>query len=469
MDLNPIGRSLNTAPASASLQRYTLPNGLRVWIEPRPQTESITALTVVRVGSRYETTANNGISHFVEHMVFDGTLKWPTEEEVDDAISHHGGHSNGWTDDEITTYFVQLAHSEADLAVEWLSQIIFHPTFPADKVDKEREIIVQEKVGRNSRLINALEALGLGYDLDRQIRRAIFPGSALSLRTIGEDASLDRITRDALLDYYRAHYLPVNCALIITGRVVVDQIDALVRRYFGGVTATTPLPATPVMPPLPKRGPQRVTVRGPLPTAESELIIGMRTVEWTHSDRWVLEVLAEIMEEALIKAIRFQRGLAYDVHAFTDYFTDTGYFGLTTQCESQHRAEVQRLIEDYFDHVRQGRLTTEQVTNAQAALIGGHVLEMEDNLKRAEWLAQWAFAPDGWVLPDYAAAIRAVTPTDVQRVLNMYFTPQRRFVGAHQPLTTAPRTLRLIGATVGLNVAAWIARRVWQRIRGRHD
>jgi predicted Zn-dependent peptidase len=295
----------------------------------------------------------------------------------------------------------------------------------------------------------------------------MFPGSALSLRTIGEDASLDRMTRDALLDHYHAHYLPDNCALIITGHVAVDQIDTLVRRYFGAVAATTRMPAVPITPPLPQRGPQRVTVRGPLPTAESELTIGMRTIEWTHPDRWALEVLAEIMEEALLKAIRFQRGLTYDVEAVTEYFTDTGYFDLTTQFESQHRAEVQQLIEDYFEHVRQGRLTAEQVTNAQAALIGGHVLEMEDNLKRAEWLAQWAFAPDDWTIPDYAAVIRGVTPADVQRVLNTYFTPQRRFVGAHQPITTVPRTARLIGVTVGLNLAVWAMCRVWQQVRGR--
>ena len=466
MDLNPIDQRPNTAAASSTLQRFVLPNGLRVWIEPRPQTESITALLMVRVGSRYETTANNGISHFVEHMVFDGTAKWPTEEAVTDAISHRGGNSNGWTADEITAYFVQLAHSEAELAIEWLSQIVFHPTFPADKVDKERDIIFQEKQGRYGRLITALEALGLGHDLDRQIRRAVFPGSALSLRTIGEDASLDRITRDALLDYYHTHYLPANCALIITGHVAVDQIDALVRRYFGPVAAATRLPAVPITPPLPQRGPQRVTVRGPLPTAESELMIGARTIEWTHPDRWALEVLAEIMEEALLKAIRFQRGLAYDVEAVTEYFTDTGYFGLTTQFESQHRAEVQQSIEDYFEHVRQGHVTAEQVTNAQAALIGGHVLEMEDNLKRAEWLAQWAFAPDDWPIPDYAAAIRAVTPADMQRVLNTYFTPQRRFVGVHQPITTVPRTARLLGVTVGLNLAVWVARQVWQRVQG---
>ena len=93
----------------SAVQRIMLPNGLRVWIEPRPESESVTALLVVRVGSRHETRANNGISHFVEHMVFDGTEKWPTEEAVADAITHRGGHWNGWTDEETTTYFVQLA------------------------------------------------------------------------------------------------------------------------------------------------------------------------------------------------------------------------------------------------------------------------------------------------------------------------------------------------------------------------
>ncbi len=185
MDLNPIDQKPNAVPALPSVHRFSLPNGLRVWIEPRPQTESITALLMVRVGSRYETAANNGISHFVEHLVFDGTTKWPTEEAVIDVITHRGGQWNGWTSDERTAYFVQLAHSEADLAIEWLSQIVFQPTFPADKIDKERDIIIQEKWGRNSRLLAALEVLVLCYDLERQIRRAVSPYSALSLHTIG--------------------------------------------------------------------------------------------------------------------------------------------------------------------------------------------------------------------------------------------------------------------------------------------
>ncbi|NTU66150.1 MAG: insulinase family protein, partial [Chloroflexi bacterium] len=234
------------------VQRFLFPNGLRVWIEPRPESESVTALLVVRVGSRHETRVNNGISHFVEHMVFDGTEKWPTEEAVADAITHRGGHWNGWTDEETTTYFVQLAQHDFDLALDWLSQVVFHPIFPADKVDKERDIIFEEKMGRYGWLINALDALGLGYELDRDVRRALFPGSTLGLRIIGEDASLDKITRQSLLDHYHAHYLPTNSALIIVGNVDAEQARDKATTYLGQLPVKADHPIGPVVPPLPQ-------------------------------------------------------------------------------------------------------------------------------------------------------------------------------------------------------------------------
>ncbi len=452
---------------TSTLHRSTLPNGLRVWIESRPQVESITALLVVNVGSRYETPANNGISHFVEHLVFDGTEKWPTEEAVIDAITHRGGEWNGWTSDETTIYFVQLARSDVALAVEWLSQIVFAPTFPADKIDKERNIIFQEKSGRYSRWLNVLEALGLGYDLDRQVRLAMFPGSALSLRTIGEDAALDRLTRDALIAYHQTHYVPGNCVLILTGSITAAEGEALAHRDLGAVPARS-VPARPPLPPLPKRGPQQVTVRGPRATAESRFLIGLRTIAWAHPDRWALEVLAQILDEALHKAIRVQRGLAYDVHAFTDYFTDTGYFAVATQFESRQRALVRRLIDDGFDQIKRGQFTAEQVRHAQAALIGRHTLALEDNLKRAEWLARWA-SVDDQAPPDYAAAIQAVTVAEVQRVFQTYFTPQRRFVGVHQPIVTALRAFRWAGMTASWGLLMWGLSRLRQRIREQAD
>jgi predicted Zn-dependent peptidase len=462
---------MTTTPAPAprisydpsAVRRCVLPNGLRVWIEPRPESESVTALLVVRVGSRYETRANNGISHFVEHMVFDGTEKWPTEEAVADAITHRGGHWNGWTDEETTTYFVQLAQHDFDLALDWLSQVVFHPTFPADKVNKERDIIFEEKMGRYGWLLNALDALGLGYDLDRGVRRALFPGSTLGLRAIGEDTSLDKITRQSLLDYYRRHYLPTNSALIIVGHVDVEQARETALTYFGQLPATASNPIGPVTPPLPQHGPHRVTVRGPFPTDQSVLAIGMRTVSESHPDRWPLEVLAEVMQEDLLKDIRYRRGLVYGLSAFNDQFVDAGYFGIFTQAESQKRAEVQLTIEQYYERVRRGEITAEQVVNAQAALKGRWALDMEEGTQRASWLAQWAFESGERPIPDYAAAIDTVTVSDLQRMVETYYTLQRRFAGLHHPIVTVPRSARILGVTTGVGVLVWLWRKLLRR------
>jgi predicted Zn-dependent peptidase len=451
----------------SAVQRYQLDNGLRVWIEPRPASESITALLVVRVGSRYETPVNNGISHFVEHMVFDGTEKWPTEEAVTDAITHRGGNWNGWTDEETTTYFVQLAQRDFDLALDWLSQIVFHPTFPADKVNKERDVIFEEKFGRYGWLLNTLDKLGLGYELDRDIRRALFPGSTLSLRIIGEDGSLDKITRQSLLDYYHTHYRPENSALIIVGQIDPAAARAKVDQFFKQLPGRTPLPGGPAKPigltdqPLPQRGPHQVIVRGPFPTDQSVVDIGMRTVHAAHPDRWPLDVLAEVMEEDLMKEIRIRRGWAYGLHAFQQQFDDVGYFGVVTQIESSKRAEAQRIIEDYFERVRRGEITAEQVRNAQTALIGRWALEMEDGTRRASWLAEWAFAPSDHPIPDYAAAIYAVTVADLQRMVETYYVPVRRYAGLHHPIVTVPRGGRFLGAAAAVGVLFWL----WRKLR----
>lgn len=445
------------------VQRFMLPNGLRVWIEPRPESESVTALLVVRVGSRHETHANNGISHFVEHMVFDGTEKWPTEEAVADAITHRGGNWNGWTDEETTTYFVQLAQHDFDLALDWLSQVVFHPIFPADKVNKERDIIFEEKMGRYGWLINALDALGLGYELDRDVRRALFPGSTLGLRIIGEDASLDKITRQSLLDYYHAHYLPTNSALIIVGNVDVEEARDKAMTYFGQLPVKAGNPIGFATPPMPQHGPHHVTVRGPLPTDQSFVTIGMRTVSEAHPDRWPLEVLAEVMEEALLKDIRYRRGLVYGLSAFNNQFVDAGYFGIITQAESQKRAEVQHTIEQYFERVRRGEITAEQVANAQAALKGNWALDMEDGTRRASWLAQWAFEPSEQPIPDYAARIDAVTVSDLQRMVETYYTTERRFAGLHHPIVTVPRGARILAVTAVVGALVWLGRRLLRR------
>jgi predicted Zn-dependent peptidase len=446
------------------LQRHTLSNGLRVWCQPRPDSESVVALLVIRAGSRYEDLSNNGVSHYVEHMLFTGTERW-SEEEIKEIIRRRGGHWNGWTSEEKTTYFAHVAAQDFDIALDWLAELVFHPTFPADKVGKEREVIFQERSGRYGWLLNTLDALGFGYELDRDVRRALFPDSTLGLRVVGEDASLESLDRARLLDYYQRHYTPENTVLIVVGNVTPEGVFERAEVYFGDLERNG-RPSSPDTPPLPDEGPHEVVVRGPLLTERVHLMVGGRTVGRTHPDRWTLEVLAEILGEDLMEEIRYRRGLVYGLWTYNVSFDDTGYFVIYTTSERGNREAILSTVEEHLERVRRGEVDAQRVAEAQAALKGRWALAMEDNVGRARWLAQWsAVLSADEPVPDYQAAIDAVTPEDLSRVMETHFTPQRRYLGLHQPVATVASGARAAGVVVGVGFSAWVARRLWRRAR----
>lgn len=451
------------------LYRTTLPNGLRVWCQHRPDSQSVATLLVIDVGARDETLSNNGVSHFVEHMLFTGTERW-SEEEVKEIIARRGGYWNGWTGTEQTTYYAHVAAQDLDLALDWLAELVFRATFPADKVDKEREVIFQERWGHYGWLINTLDAMGFGYELERDLLRALFPGSSLGLRVVGEDASLESLDRAALLDYYRQHYRPDNAVLIVVGNAAPEQVLERAGSIFGDLRGGSfAAPAVvPESPPPVGQGPHRVVVRGPLPTDRVSLMTGARTVGRTHTDQWALRVLAELLDEDLMEEIRYQRGLVYSLSAYNVWFDDAGYFVVSTTSDGESIESIQETIDEHLERVRRGEVSPEAVAEAKVALQGRWALAMEDNAARARWLAAWTtILSEDQPVPDYQAAIGAVEPEDLSRVVQTYFTPERSYTGLHQPVVTVASGARIAGGFVLLGVGAWALRRLRRRARAR--
>lgn len=451
------------AEAPFPLERYTLPNGLRVWVQPRPDTQSVAATIVFRAGSRYETPAISGISHFVEHMLFTGTERW-NEEELKQVINARGGVQNGFTTFEETGYYAQVADDEVDVALEWLDQLVFHPTFPAEKVEKERQVVFQEKGGRYGRIINTFDELGFGYELSREVRHTLFPESNLDLRVIGEDDSLESLTRDDLLTYYRTYYTPENAILVIAGNVEPAQLRPLIERTFGDVERSgRPEPLG--EPPLPSSERHRIVVRGPLLTDQMTVMTGARTVGSDHEDRWALEVLAEYLDTVLTEEIRYERGLVYSLSAYNSFYENAGYFAVITESKSDNSDRILEIIDKHIERVRQGDIDVERLADVKTALKGRWALGLEDNLSRAHWLAGWAMRVDNETpIPSYEANIDALTPADLSRIVETYFTPQRRFVGMHDPVLTVSSGVRLAaGALATLVAGAGGAFWVWRR------
>ncbi len=458
----PSAPALAAMPAPFAVERFVLPNGLQVWVQPRADSQSVVAMLVFRAGARYERPEEGGISHFVEHMLFTGTERWG-EDVVKSTIAKRGGRWNGWTSYERTTYFAQVAAQDTPVALDWLAEIAFRSTFPADKIDKERQVIFQEKSGRYGGFVNALDEMGFGYELERDVRRALYPGSTLGQRVIGEDASLDAIGRAELLAYYQAHYTPSNATLIVVGRVEPEQIGALAERYFAGFAAgerVAPPAAAPATPP----GPHRVTVRGPLLTDQTILMLGARSVGRSHPDRYALDVLGELLRAELTEEIRYRRGLVYGLRASNSAYDDTGYFVIETSAAGERRAEIIRLIRDRLASLRAGAIDPLRVEEARAAVAGRWALAMEDNVKRAEYLADWSsLLEPGAPLPDYAGVVGQVTAADVVRVAATYFVPATSFEGAHVPAVTVAGGSLWLGALAALGALAW----AWRRLRRR--
>ncbi|MBU1748194.1 MAG: insulinase family protein, partial [Chloroflexi bacterium] len=219
--------------------------------------------------------------------------------------------------------------------------------------------------------------------------------------------------------------------------------------------------------------PHQVVVRGPWFTDQTTLLVGARTVGRTHPDRWALEVLAQMLDQELTQEIRYRRGLVYGLGAGNAWFDDTGYLVIQTTSAADNWTTIEQAIAEAIAAIQQGEVAADRVTDAQALLQGRWALDMEDNMARASWLAQWpAVLADDEPVPDYPAGIAAVTPADLTRVVETYFTPPRRYVGLHQPVLTVDSGARLAAvvlagvAGLGAAVGVWGLRRRRRRAAG---
>jgi predicted Zn-dependent peptidase len=441
--------------------RFKLDNGLEVWVQPRPGTPAVALRLMVRVGSRYETADNNGISHFVEHVVFTGSEKWD-EAEIKAVIDRLGGEWNGSTGYEGTWYQVDVRRDYMAQAMEWLAQVVTHPTLAANQVDDERQVIIQEQGGEMGLVFHLLERLGFGYDLDRAVRTAIFPDSALALDVIGSEASLRAVDHASLLEYYHTYYVPDNMVLVVVGDIAPEEVRDLAQIHLGNLSPS-PTPITRPPTPAAFSGPVSLRLRGPYLNDWAQFSVGYRTAGDNHPDRHALEVAAEVLSFRLDESVRYERGLVYSIGAFNATFTDTGYFQVWTASEGKNLIEIQPLVEAELERLRAEPASPDDLTRAQRSLNGRHALWLETNGAQADNLASMAtWLPPGQPVPDDFAAIDAVTAADVQRVAQTYFVPHNRYTARYRPAATLTGVAIWVGIGLTLVIFLFILRR-WRR------
>lgn len=398
-------------------RKITLDNGLRILTTPMPHTRSVGLGIFTGVGSRYESKATNGISHFIEHMMFKGTPRRPSAQQISETIEGLGGILNAGTGSEATTYWAKVAHHHLPITLDLLVDIFHHSTFEPQEVEKERQVILQEI----SRLMDVP-----GSWVHVLIDQLIWPAHPVGREIAGTKESVMRIRREDMLDYVARTYTPRNTVISVAGNLDHEKVlEQLSKELAGWEAKPVPsfLPAT-----EPSPGPNLQIQFKEI--EQAHLCVGMRGLSFNDPDYFKLRVLnvvlGEGMSSRLFLEIREKRGLAYSVGSYASSLSDTGAVVLYAGVPPQKAADVVSAMMEQLELLRKKQVPQAEMTKAKEFIKGRILLSMEGTFANAQWFGkQEVLNQEVLTVDQVIERVDAVTAPDVQAVAQHLFTTEQ--------------------------------------------
>jgi predicted Zn-dependent peptidase len=404
------------------IRRTVLPGGLRVVTETMPTVRSVAVGMWVGIGSRDEAPEHMGATHFLEHLLFKGT---PTRSAMDISASIEGigGEINAFTAKEYTCYYARVLDEDLPLAIDVLSDVVTSSLITADDVESERGVILEEIAMHDDDPSDVVH---------EQFSAELYGDTPIGRPILGNEDSINALTRDRIHEYYQRFYLPPRTVVSVAGNVDHEQVVQLVAAAYerAGALGGTSGPALPRIggPGVELRSGVRVLDR---PTEQANLVLGMTGVSRTDDRRFALGVLNAAlgggMSSRLFQEIREKRGLAYSAYSFTSQYADTGQFGIYVGCLPSKVDEVLKICRDEVARVVAEGITPEEIARGKGQMRGGLVLGLEDTGSRMSRIGKSELVYEHLMpVDEVLARVEAVTPDDLDEVardiLNRPFT-----------------------------------------------
>jgi predicted Zn-dependent peptidase len=413
------------------VRRTRLANGLRIVTEAMPELRSVAVGFWAGTGSRDEPDALAGASHFLEHLLFKGT-ETRSAQAIAEDVEAVGGEMNAFTTKEYTAYYVRLLDESLELALDILSDVVWAPAFRPDEVDCERQVILEEIRMHEDTPDELVHSL---------FSEALFPGEAVGREVLGEHDAIVAMTRDEIARFHAEHYRVENLVVAAAGNLDHDRmVDAIAARCTGGPGDRPPRPEAEIRP----AGAVRVLHR---PTEQAHLVLGMPSLSRSDPDRWTLSVLNHVigggMSSRLFQEVREKRGLAYSVYSYRSALEDTGTFAVYAGTAPERAPEVLSIIDAELDRLGAERcLAPDELERAKGHFKGQMALGLESSSARMERIGR-SEVTMGEIqsVDEMVAAIDAVTPDDIARVID-------------RVLNTGPRVLAAVGPVDADELAA---------------
>ncbi len=385
-------------------ERTALPNGPRVITARLPGMRSLAVATYVMVGSRGETRAKSGLAHFMEHITFKGTRRWPSSREVSDAVEGVGGSANAATDRETTVYWTRLPVREAELGLDLLAELTLRPLLRSKDIAHERDIIIEEI--RSYRDDPAQYIYNIWDE-------AFFGDVPLGWEIAGHEASVRDLTDQDIRGFWSAGYQPANMVVALAGDLGHDEAVGLVAQAFGtGDASVAPYPPAPSSPVERLRLDDR-------DTAQAHVAIGLPALPRDHADQWTLDLLNTVLGDGsssrLFLRVREEEGLAYDVHSFQTDYADTGMLQVYMGVDAADVVPATRAVVTELARLRDEPVAPAELERARNYTVGRLELRLEESRSMASFLgSQEALHQRVLTMDQVMAAMHEVTAEDIQ-------------------------------------------------------
>ena len=388
-------------------EEFTLPNGLRVIAEHIPHFPSVSVGLWIGAGSMYETAEENGLSHFVEHMLFKSTTRHSAR-EIAVEMDAIGGQVNAFTSQECTCYYAKVIAEHLPRAARLLGELLLEARMEPEEFEKERGVILEEiAMGEDT-------PEDLVYDL---LAEAYFGDHALSRPILGTGAQIAAVTRDALIDFKRRHYRPDNTVLAVAGRFDPAQLREIAEEVFGrwqGVGESGR-----VLPVQPCAG--RVLTRRK-DIEQTHLCLAFPGVAQDDDGLYALSVLNNLfgggMSSRLFQRIREEMGAAYSVYSFPSAYMGCGTFSVYAGTSPETAQRVMDEIHAQIDLLLKDGFTDGEFTMAKDQLRVSYVLGLESSSSRMSSIGRNKLLRGEAIDPEEVVRkIEAVTREDVERAM----------------------------------------------------
>lgn len=357
------------------IRRSTLPSGIKVITEEVPDMESSSIGIWVRTGSRDETPEVNGVSHFIEHLLFKGTER-RTALDISREIESVGGVLNAFTGREYTCFYAKVLNKDLPLAVDLLSDMVLNSKFAPEEIEREKQVVLHE--------IKMVEDTpdDLVHDL---FAERFWPGHPLGRPILGTSETMAAMTRDQITGYFSKRYRPENIFITAAGGLGHNEVKRHASAAFRGVKKAGHKARA--ARPRPRRGTELFDRK----VGQVHLCLGVPVPPQSDPDRYAVFLLSTIlgggMSSRLFQEIREKRGLAYSVYSYLSLYKDTGALTVYAGTSKKSFAEVVDLVLAEFARLRKG-VGREELGHAKEQLKGGMLLGLETSDSRMSKLAR---------------------------------------------------------------------------------